>query len=118
MALGCRLPTRHLHHKANTIGSGHAVPDLTFLGQDAFRALALGASAITLGRPLLYGSALGGAQGDQGAQRYTAPQEELMMTMQLAGTPTIKSIVQGCVERAESRRPRHHEAVSTPGDLY
>jgi len=33
------LPTRHLHHKANTIGSGHAEPDLTFLAQvmDAVR---------------------------------------------------------------------------------
>ena len=31
----CRviLPTRHLHHKANTIGSGHAAPDLKFLAQ-------------------------------------------------------------------------------------
>lgn len=33
------LPTRHLHHKANTIGSGHAEPDLTFMAQvmDAVR---------------------------------------------------------------------------------
>jgi hypothetical protein len=33
------LPTRHLHHKANTIGSGHAAPDLKFLAQvmDAVR---------------------------------------------------------------------------------
>lgn len=34
-----QLPTRHLHHKANTIGSGHAAPDLKFLAQvmDAVR---------------------------------------------------------------------------------
>jgi len=33
------LPTRHLHHKVNTIGSGHAAPDLEFLAQvmDAVR---------------------------------------------------------------------------------
>lgn len=33
------LPTRHLHHKANTIGSGHAEPDPKFLAQvmDAVR---------------------------------------------------------------------------------
>jgi stalled ribosome rescue protein Dom34 len=33
------LPTRHLHHKANTIGSGHTAPDLKFLAQvmDAVR---------------------------------------------------------------------------------
>jgi hypothetical protein len=34
-----QLPTRHLHHKANTIGSGHAEPDVNFLAQvmDAVR---------------------------------------------------------------------------------
>jgi stalled ribosome rescue protein Dom34 len=29
------LPTRHLHHKANTIGSGHVPPDRDFLEQVA-----------------------------------------------------------------------------------
>ena len=48
---------------------------------------------------MLYGSALGGAQGVQSV--YEHLRNELVMTMQLAGTPTIKSIVQGCVERAE-----------------
>ncbi|MCR6735987.1 MAG: alpha-hydroxy-acid oxidizing protein [Afipia sp.] len=70
-----------------------------YRGQDVFRALALGASAVALGRPLLYGSALGGAQGVQSV--YEHLRNELAMTMQLAGTPTIKSIVPGCVERAE-----------------
>lgn len=68
-------------------------------GQDVFRALALGASVVALGRPLLYGSALGGAQGVQSV--YEHLRNELVMTMQLAGTPTVKSIVAGCVERAE-----------------
>lgn len=27
------LPTRHLHHKANTIGRGHAAPDRGFMAQ-------------------------------------------------------------------------------------
>ena len=27
------LPTKHLHHKANTIGSGHAAPDRGFLAE-------------------------------------------------------------------------------------
>ena len=71
-----------------------------YRGQDVFRALALGASVVALGRPLLYGSALGGAQGVQGV--YEHLRNELVMTMQLAGTPNIKSIVQGCVERAEA----------------
>jgi isopentenyl diphosphate isomerase/L-lactate dehydrogenase-like FMN-dependent dehydrogenase len=71
-----------------------------YRGQDVFRAIALGASAVALGRPLLYGSALGGAQGVKSV--YEHLKNELIMTMQLAGTPTIKSIVASCVERAES----------------
>jgi stalled ribosome rescue protein Dom34 len=33
------LPTRHLHHKANTTGSGHAAPDKAFMAEvtDALR---------------------------------------------------------------------------------
>jgi stalled ribosome rescue protein Dom34 len=27
------MPTKHLHHKANTIGSGHAAPDKEFMTQ-------------------------------------------------------------------------------------
>jgi lactate oxidase len=71
-----------------------------YRGQDVFRALALGANVVALGRPLLYGSALGGAQGVQSV--YEHLRNELIMTMQLAGTPTIKSIVPGCVERVEA----------------
>ena len=34
-----RLPTQHLHHKANTTGSGHAAPDARFMAHvlDAVR---------------------------------------------------------------------------------
>jgi len=70
-----------------------------YRGQDVFRALALGADVVALGRPLLYGSALGGAQGVQSVFEHL--KNELIMTMQLAGTPDIKSIGAGCVERAE-----------------
>ena len=28
-----QLATRHLHHKANTVGSGHAAPDKAFYGE-------------------------------------------------------------------------------------
>ena len=35
MTLHPHLPTRHLHHKANTIGSGHAAPDTEFLAEVA-----------------------------------------------------------------------------------
>jgi len=27
------MPTKHLHHKANSIGSGHAAPDQEFMAQ-------------------------------------------------------------------------------------
>ncbi len=65
-----------------------------------FRAIALGASVVALGRPLLYGSALGGMQGVQSV--YEHLKNELVMTMQLAGTPSIKSIVSDCIERTEA----------------
>lgn len=71
-----------------------------FRGQDVFRALALGASAVAIGRPTLYGSALGGAQGVQAV--HTHLKNELSMVMRLAGTPAIKNITRDFVGRAEA----------------
>jgi isopentenyl diphosphate isomerase/L-lactate dehydrogenase-like FMN-dependent dehydrogenase len=71
-----------------------------FRGQDVFRAIALGASAVAIGRPTLYGSALGGAQGVQTVHNHL--KAELSMVMRLAGTPTIKSIARKHVARAEN----------------
>jgi lactate oxidase len=71
-----------------------------FRGQDVFRALALGASAVAIGRPTLYGSALGGALGVQAVHSHL--KTELNMVMRLAGTPNIKSITGDFVERADS----------------
>ncbi len=59
-----------------------------FRGQDVFRALALGASAVAIGRPTLYGSALGGAQGVETV--HTHLKNELNMVMRLAGTSDIQ----------------------------
>lgn len=59
-------------------------------GQDVFRALALGADATAIGRPVLYGMAIGGAQGVQSV--YARLKTELQMVMQLAGAPNVKSI--------------------------
>ena len=69
-------------------------------GQDVFRALALGANVVALGRPVLYGAALGGAQGVQAVHDHL--RAELVMTMRLAGTPTIKSITRNSLLRAEA----------------
>jgi L-lactate oxidase len=71
-----------------------------FRGQDVFRALALGASVVGLGRPILYGSALGGAQGVQAVHNHL--KAELTMVMRLAGAPTIKSITREYVLRADA----------------
>ena len=59
-------------------------------GQDVFRALALGADATAIGRPVLYGMALGGVQGVQSV--YARLKTELQMVMQLAGAPNVKSV--------------------------
>lgn len=66
-------------------------------GQDVFRALALGADVTALGRPVLYGMALGGAQGVQAV--YARLKTELQMVMQLAGTASIKAITRGYISR-------------------
>lgn len=70
-----------------------------FRGQDVFRALALGASVVALGRPILYGSALGGAQGVHAVLQHL--RNEFLMTMRLAGTPDVKSITRDHVLRVE-----------------
>jgi isopentenyl diphosphate isomerase/L-lactate dehydrogenase-like FMN-dependent dehydrogenase len=69
-------------------------------GQDVFIALALGADVVALGRPVLYGMALGGAQGVQ--EVYARLKTELQMVMQLAGTANIKNITREYVRRLDS----------------
>ena len=59
-------------------------------GQDVFKSLALGANAVAIGRPILYGLALGGWMGVQAVLKHL--DGELEMTMRLAGTRTIAEI--------------------------
>ncbi|MGD0956425.1 MAG: alpha-hydroxy-acid oxidizing protein [Candidatus Acidiferrales bacterium] len=59
-------------------------------GQDVFKALALGANAVAIGRPLMYGLALGGWMGVQAVFQHL--DGELEMTMRLAGARTIAEI--------------------------
>jgi isopentenyl diphosphate isomerase/L-lactate dehydrogenase-like FMN-dependent dehydrogenase len=59
-------------------------------GQDVFKALALGASAVALGRPVLYGLALGGWMGVRDVLNHI--KGEFKMVMQLAGTASVKEI--------------------------
>ena len=59
-------------------------------GQDVFKALALGANAVALGRPLMFGLALGGWMGVQTVFQHL--DAELEMTMRLAGARNIAEI--------------------------
>lgn len=64
-------------------------------GQDVFRAIALGAAVVAMGRPVLYGLALGGAQGVEAV--YQRLRLELVMTMRLAGAAAVGRITRDCV---------------------
>lgn len=76
----------------------HAVPDDFPLlydggirrGSDVFKALALGATAIFIGRPYIYGLASAGALGV--AHVIRTLKEEFEITMALAGTATLQDI--------------------------
>jgi isopentenyl diphosphate isomerase/L-lactate dehydrogenase-like FMN-dependent dehydrogenase len=59
-------------------------------GTDVFKALALGADAVALGRPVLYGLALGGWMGVKSV--YDRIKDELTRTMMIAGTGSIGEI--------------------------
>jgi len=59
-------------------------------GTDVLKALALGASAVQIGRPYVYGL---GAAGEEGVARViTILQEEFQMAMALTGRPRIRDI--------------------------
>lgn len=59
-------------------------------GADAFKALALGADAVLVGRPWVYGLALGGAAGVQAVMEHVLA--ELDLTMALTGVPAVDEI--------------------------
>jgi lactate oxidase len=55
-----------------------------------FKALALGATVVGMGRPVMYGLALGGAQGVQSVLEHV--RDNLTVVMRLAGTKSVKEI--------------------------
>jgi isopentenyl diphosphate isomerase/L-lactate dehydrogenase-like FMN-dependent dehydrogenase len=61
-------------------------------GADIFKALALGAKAVGIGRPYVYGLSLAGEQGVQTVMEYLLA--ELDLTMALNGCPTPEDISQ------------------------
>jgi 4-hydroxymandelate oxidase len=64
-------------------------------GTDVYKALALGASAVGIGRPYVYGLT---AFGQQGVERVLdILQAELLMTMRQCGTPSLAQITRASV---------------------
>ncbi|KAK9060536.1 hypothetical protein SSX86_021240 [Deinandra increscens subsp. villosa] len=64
-------------------------------GTDIFKALALGANAVMIGRPVVYGLA---AKGGYGARRVIEMlKDELELTMALSGCPTLNDITRNHV---------------------
>ncbi|KAK8514210.1 hypothetical protein V6N13_063114 [Hibiscus sabdariffa] len=71
-------------------------------GTDVFKALALGAQAVLIGRPAVYGLA---AKGEYGVKRVIKMlKDELELTMALSGCPTLYHISRSHV-RTENERP-------------
>jgi L-lactate oxidase len=61
-------------------------------GQHVFKALACGADLVAIGRPVIYGLNLGGAEGVKSV--FDHLNKELAITMQLAGTRDIEAVKQ------------------------
>lgn len=61
-----------------------------YRGMDALKALALGADAVAIGRPFVYGLAL---EGQQGAEKVmTNIYDELKVSIALAGTTSVEGL--------------------------
>jgi len=70
-------------------------------GTDVFKALALGATAVGIGRPYIYGLSVNGQAGVE--QILDIFQNELIRNMQLAGTVSLKKITRDFVRRGNGR---------------
>jgi len=70
-------------------------------GTDIYKALALGASAVGIGRPYIYGLT---AFGQEGVERVLdILRAELLMTMRQCGTPTLAQITRAAIAMVPSR---------------
>ncbi|ONI15316.1 hypothetical protein PRUPE_3G037200 [Prunus persica] len=73
-------------------------------GTDVFKALALGAQAVLVGRPVVYGLA---ANGERGVRRVIEMlKDEFELTMALSGCPSVKDITRSHVTTTEFDKPR------------
>jgi isopentenyl diphosphate isomerase/L-lactate dehydrogenase-like FMN-dependent dehydrogenase len=70
-------------------------------GSDVYKALALGARAVGIGRPYIYGLT---AFGQQGVERVLdILRAELELTMRQCGTPAIAQITRTSISMSEPR---------------
>ncbi|XP_010552249.1 PREDICTED: peroxisomal (S)-2-hydroxy-acid oxidase GLO4 [Tarenaya hassleriana] len=70
-------------------------------GTDVFKALALGARAVLIGRPVIYGLAVNGEEGVKRVIKML--KDELELTMALSGCPSIKDITRSHVRTEHER---------------
>jgi isopentenyl diphosphate isomerase/L-lactate dehydrogenase-like FMN-dependent dehydrogenase len=98
-----RPTIQSLPEVAETAGAGMKIMiDSGFRrGTDVYKALALGASAIGIGRPYVWGLAAFGAEGVE--RVLDILQTELLMTMRQCGTPTLAQITKASVAAGEAR---------------
>jgi isopentenyl diphosphate isomerase/L-lactate dehydrogenase-like FMN-dependent dehydrogenase len=82
-----------------------AVPDVPVLfdsgvrsGSDVVKALALGATAVGIGRPYVYGAALGGSDGIVHVLRTILAEADLLMAVD--GYPTLADLGRDAIRRA------------------
>jgi 4-hydroxymandelate oxidase len=66
-------------------------------GTDVAKAIALGASAVLIGRPYLYGLAVGGAEGVVRVQKILL--EELRQTLALLGKPSVAALDRSIIRK-------------------
>ena len=71
-------------------------------GKDVFKALALGADAVLVGRPILWGLCLAGEAGVSHALAIL--EDELVTVMQLAGCASVAAITPRHVQDARKGR--------------
>ncbi|KAB1218326.1 Peroxisomal (S)-2-hydroxy-acid oxidase GLO4 [Morella rubra] len=70
-------------------------------GTDVFKALALGAQAVLIGRPVIFGLA---AKGEHGVRRVLQMlKDELELTMALSGCPSVKDITRSHYDSREKK---------------
>lgn len=75
-------------------------------GADIIKALALGATAVGIGRPYAYGLAIGGVDGIMHVLRSLLAEADLIMAVD--GYPSLKDLTPDALRRVEYAVPQGH----------